>query len=81
MLIYNVLPFIFTDIAMGLININQYALLLNLSVVMEKVETFRKEVAISVKEGRLRFEEKVKKVFTERGSSWGVGGARTKSSS
>ena len=39
----------------------------NVRVVMEKVETLRKEAAICVKEGRLRFEEKVKKVFKERG--------------
>ena len=49
----------------------------NMRVVKEKVETFRREVAISVKEGRLRFEAKVKKVFTEGGSDWEVEGPRT----
>ena len=39
----------------------------NVRVVMEKVETFRREVAISVREGRLRFEEKVKEALKERG--------------
>ena len=48
----------------------------NVRVVMEKVETFRKEVAISVKEGRLRFEEKVKKVFMERWIRLGSRGAK-----
>ena len=37
----------------------------NVRVVMEKVETLRREVAISVSEGRLRLEEKVKEVFRE----------------
>ena len=39
----------------------------NIRVVMEKVSTFRTKVAISVKEGRLRFEEKVKEALKERG--------------
>ena len=39
----------------------------NVRVVMEMVESLRKEAAICVKEGRLRFEERVKEVFKERG--------------
>ena len=48
----------------------------NVRVVMEKVETLRKEAAICVKEGRLRFEEKVKDVFRVGGSGWAVEGPK-----
>ena len=48
----------------------------NVRVVMEKVATFRREVANSIKEGRLRFEDKVKEVLKERGIRLGCRGAK-----
>ena len=43
---------------------------------MEKVATFRREVANSIKEGRLRFEDKVKEVLKDRGIRLGSRGAK-----
>ena len=43
---------------------------------MEKVATFQREVACSIKEGRLRFEEKVKEVLREKGIRLGSRGAK-----
>ena len=48
----------------------------NVRVVMEKVETLRRTAVINVKEGRLRFEEEVKRVFREKGFSLGSRGAK-----
>ena len=48
----------------------------NVRVVMEKVDTLRREVVISIREGRLRLEEKVKEVFREKGIRLGSRGAK-----
>ena len=48
----------------------------NVRIVMEKVEALRRTAVINVKEGRLRFEEEVKRVFREKGFSLGSRGAK-----
>ena len=63
--------------AMGVVDKEGMMSKRNVRVVMEQVGTLRRTVVINVKEGRLRFEEKVKRVLREKGYSLGSRGPRT----